>query len=62
MNNAEKARIYDECVRESDTLQRENSRIKSEHVGNIPPELQKIIDRNNNRIAVLVGKLENLFK
>lgn len=61
MDNNQKAIIYDECVRESDILQRENSKIKSEYVTNIPPYLQEVINRNNARIEVLVKKLENLF-
>lgn len=61
MTNGEKATIYDDCLRESDNLQRENSKIKSEYTTNIPPDKQYIIDRNNARIAVLVKKLESLF-
>jgi len=61
MNNQDKARIYDDCLRESDRLQRENSKLKSEHVGNIPPHIQDVINKNNARIAVLVGRLESLF-
>jgi len=61
MDNNQKAKLYDEYVRESDILQRENSKIKSEHTANIPPNLQMVINRNNERIAVLVGKLEKLF-
>lgn len=61
MNNAEKALIYDECLRESDNLQRINSKIKSDYAGNIPQNLQEQIDRNNSRIAFLVLKLEGLF-
>ena len=62
MTNEEKAKIYDECLRESDQLQRINSKIKSDFAGNIPPHLQEQIDKNTTRIAVLVGRLENLFK
>ena len=61
MTNEDKARVYDDCIRESDRLQRENSKIKSEHVGNIPPHLQKVIDTNTTKIAALVIKLEKLF-
>lgn len=62
MNNHQKALIYDECIRESDRLQRENSKIKSEYVTNIPQNLQEVINRNDAKIAVLVVKLEGLFK
>ena len=62
MNNDEKAMIYDNLLRESDKLQRENSKLKSEHAGNIPADKQNIIDTNNARIAVLVQKLESLFQ
>lgn len=61
MTNNEKALVYDNCVRESDKLQRENSKIKSDFVGNIPQEQQAILDRNNKRISELVKTLENLF-
>lgn len=61
MNQEEKARIYDECLRESDMLQRANSKLKSENVNNITLEVQQLIDRNNRRITELVTKLESLF-
>jgi hypothetical protein len=61
MNNSEKAFIYDECLRESDNLQRANSKIKSDFAGNIPPHLQEQIYRNEARIQQLVKKLESLF-
>ncbi|CAK0762335.1 hypothetical protein CCP3SC1AL1_300004 [Gammaproteobacteria bacterium] len=61
MTNENKAEIYDNCLRESDQLQRENSKIKSEYAGNIPPEQQLILDRNNERINLLVKRLESLF-
>ena len=62
MNNQEKAQIYEECLRESDALQRQNSKLKSEYVMNIPPHIQEQINRNDARISVLVGKLEGLFR
>lgn len=61
MTNSEKADYYDACIRENDRLLRENSRIKSEHVGNIPPELEAKIKANEERIALLVGKIESMF-
>jgi hypothetical protein len=62
MTNQEKAIIYDECLRESDILQRQNSKLKSEYAGNIPYDIQEQINRNDKRIAQLVSKLESLFK
>lgn len=62
MNTQDKARLYDDYVRESDRLQRENSRIKAEYVGNIPPQFEETIRVNEQKIAQLVIKLENLFK
>ena len=62
MNNQDKAMVYDNCLRESDALQRQNSKIKSEYAGNIPPQLQEQININDKRIAELVLKLESLFK
>lgn len=61
MNNAEKAFIYDECLRESDNLQRQNSKIKSDFAGNIPQHLQEQIYKNEHKIAFLVKRLESLF-
>lgn len=57
----EKAFMYDECLRESDALQRANSKFKSDYVGNIPPHIQDQINKNTARIQVLVVKLESLF-
>lgn len=62
MTNQEKADFYDECIRENDRLLRENSRIKSEYVGNIPTELNEQIKRNEARIALLVGKIEQMMQ
>lgn len=61
MTKEEKAKLYDEYIRESDKLQREISKIKSEYVINIPSNMQEIIDRNNARLDVLVKNLEKLF-
>lgn len=62
MTKEEKAQIYENLIRESDILQRTNSRLKSEYVGNIPPNIQAQIDANNTKIAILVGKLEDLLR
>ena len=62
MNDQDKALIYDQCIRDSDRLQRENSKLKSEHPINVPNDVQKIIDGNDTKIAVIVKKLENLFR
>lgn len=62
MNKEEKAQVYDNLIRESDMLQRTNSRLKSEYVGNIPPNIQEQIDANNAKIAILVGRLEDLLR
>lgn len=62
MTNEEKAIIYDECVRESDILQRENSKIKSQYPIDIPLNMLNTLRKNEARIATLVGRLENLFK
>jgi len=61
MTREEKAVLYDDYVRESDRLQRENSKIKSEYVFNMPPNMQEIIDRNNARLDVLVKNLERPY-
>ena len=61
MTNEQKGIVYDDCIRESERLQRINSKIKSENAINIPQNLQEEIDRNNVRIDLLVKKLESLF-
>lgn len=61
MDNNTKALIYDQCVRESDKLQKENSKLKAEYVTNIPPNVQVQINKNNAKIAALVKTLESLF-
>lgn len=61
LSNEQKALIYDDCVRESDRLQRENSKLKSEYGGHIPPVVQETINRNMQSIATLVKRLESLF-
>ena len=61
MTNEEKARLYDDYVREGDRLQRENSKIKSEYVTDIPKHMQDIIDKNNTRISILESNLRKLF-
>lgn len=61
MNNQEKAFMYDELLRESDKLQRINSKLKSEYVTNIPVNIQQQIDENNIKIGKLVKKLEALL-
>ena len=62
MNNQEKAMLYENLLRESDRLQRENSKLKSEYAGNIPPNIQAVIDENNRKISIVVGRLESLFR
>jgi hypothetical protein len=61
MTKEEKARLYDEYLRQSDKLQRENSKIKSEYVINMPEHIEEKISSNNVKIAELVRKLEKLF-
>ena len=61
MTREDKGRMYDEYLRESDKLQRENSRLKSQYVINIPEDVEQKILENNVKISELVKKLERLF-
>ena len=61
MTNDQKAAIYDQCVRESEQLQRINSKLKSEYPINVPQDIQTQIDANNIKIDSLVVKLQSLF-
>ena len=61
MTNQEKGILYDQYLRESDALQLANSRLRSQYVLNIPPQIQKIIDENNAKIGIIIKRLENLY-
>jgi hypothetical protein len=61
MTREDKGKLYDEYLRQSDKLQRENSRLKSQYVINIPEDVEQRILENNVKIAELVKKLEKLF-
>ena len=60
MTNSEKAMMYDECVRESDILQRKNSKLKSEYATNVPPEIEKLI-KENDVIIITAGTQHNVI-
>lgn len=61
MTNEQKAALYDQYVRESEQLQRINSKLKSDYPINVPQEIQTQIDANNSKIDSLVVKLQSLF-
>ena len=61
MTREEKAMAYDGYIRESDALQKINSKLKSEYPINVPQDIQNQIDTNTEKINALVRKLENLF-
>lgn len=61
MTNHQKAALYDQYVRESEQLQRINSKLKSDYPINVPQEIQTQIDGNNSKIDSLVVKLQSLF-
>jgi hypothetical protein len=62
MTNEEKGVLYEQYLHEADVLQREISKIKSEHVTNVPPDLQLLIDGNSMKISHLEIKVQNLFR
>lgn len=62
MTNAEKGKLYDDYIFESDKLQRINSKLKSEFPIEMPEDKQKIITENNAKIDILVQKLNNLYR
>ena len=61
MTREDKGKLYDEYLRESDYLQRENSKLKSEYVVNVPEHIEQRILTNDAKINELVKKLEKLF-
>ena len=62
MTNDEKALLYDDLIRESDRLQRTNSKLKSQYPVSVPPNVQKEINENNKKIDIVVKKLEKLLR
>lgn len=58
----QKAELYDNLIRESDKYQRLNSKLKAEHVGNIPADVQEQIRQNDVKIASCVKRLEDLMR
>lgn len=62
MTREQKAKIYDDNIRRVEQLQRENSKLSAQHVGNIPPQVQKVINENNAKINRIVAETDNLFR
>lgn len=62
MTNESKALQYDELIRESDRLQRINSKLKSEYPINVPDNIQREIDTNKGKLDMLVRRLEDLMR
>ncbi len=61
MTNKDKAAVYDDLLRESDFLQRENSKLRSEYPINPPQHVIATINKNDLKLGQLVRKLEGLF-
>jgi hypothetical protein len=61
MTQEEKARLYDDYVRQGDVLQREISKIKSQYPINMPEKEKNIIQSNIQKINNLELKLQKLF-
>lgn len=61
LTNEQKALIYDDLVRESDRLQREMSKIRSEYPINVPAPQQQKLNENQGKIDFLVKRLEGLY-
>jgi len=61
MKNDQKAALYDDYVNQGSLLEKNNSKLKSEYAGNIPPNIQKQIDENQRKIDLLNVKLIELI-
>ena len=61
MNREEKGRLYEHYVNQAGALERENSKLKSQYVVNIPENIQKTIDENSRKVAEFQLLLNNLF-
>jgi hypothetical protein len=62
MTNEQKARVYDDLLRENDFYARKISKLKSDYAPNIPDNVQREIDEAQKQITLIVGRLENLFR
>ena len=61
LSQDEKARLYEQYVNQAGQLERENSKLKSQYVVNIPENIQKIINENSNKIGTYQQLLNELF-
>ena len=61
MTNSDKAIVYDNCIRENETLAREISSLKSEFSVNPPPHVAKIIAETEAKMKKVQARLESLF-
>jgi len=61
LTQEEKGRLYEQYVNQAAVLERENSKLKSQHVINIPQDVQKILNENGNKIANYQRLLNDLF-
>lgn len=61
MTTAQKAELYDNYIYESDKIQREISRLKSQYVTNIPADIEREIAAKQKKITEIVAKVESLF-
>lgn len=61
LSQEEKGRLYEQYVNQAAKLERENSKLKSEYVINIPENIQKIINANTSKIDTYQRLLNDLF-
>ncbi len=61
MNQNEKEKIYNSCLREADVLRRKISELKSEHGINQPKEIEDEILKHKQRMVVLENQVKVLF-
>ena len=61
LTQEEKGRLYEQYVNQAAVLERENSKLKSQHVINIPQYVQKILNENGDKIANYQRLLNDLF-
>ena len=61
LSQEEKGRLYEQYVAQAARLERENSKLKSQYVVNIPENIQKIINENTSKIDTYQRLLNDLF-
>jgi hypothetical protein len=59
--NEQKAELYDRYVRNGSKLEREISKLKSDHAGNVPLHIEQQINEKKKEIAFWENEIKKLY-